>query len=172
MSFFRKMQKELEQKSNSESQNNQPIIEFLQSTATFEIGRVDMQVISDFVSSEKPVNRSPQYRKWTDKQRYTIGKYTVENGNANTLRKSKTEFPNMSESTVRTFKKRYYEEVRKCKEKLEESKKYKEVCTKNQKALPSRGARQNDSKIHTFFEQKRKCNQHYCRKRNRQSSNQ
>ena len=122
MSFFRKMQKELEQKSNSESQNNQPIIEFLQSTATSDIGRVDMQVISDFVSSEKSVNRSPQYRKWTDKQRYTIGKYAAENGNANTLRKFKTEFPNLSESTVRTFKKRYYKKMRKCKEKLEESK--------------------------------------------------
>ena len=81
-----------------------------------------MQVISDFVSSEKSVNRSSQYRKWTDKQRYTIGKYAAENGNANTLRKFKTEFPNLSESTVRTFKKRYYEEVRKCKEKREESK--------------------------------------------------
>ena len=122
MSFSRKMQKELEQKANSESQNNQSIIEFVQSTATSDIGRVDMQVISDFVSSETSVNRSPQYRKWTDKQRYTIGKYAAENGNANTLRKFRTEFPNLSESTVRTFKKRYYEEVRKCKEKLEESK--------------------------------------------------
>ena len=81
-----------------------------------------MQVISDFVSSEMSVNRSLQYRKWTDKQRYTIGKYAAENGNANTLRKFKTEFPNLSESTVRTFTKRYYEEVRKCKEKIEESK--------------------------------------------------
>ena len=106
------MQKELEQKSNSESQNNQPIIEFLQSTATSDIGRVDMQVISDFVSSEKSVNRSQQNRKWTDKQRYTIGKYAAENGNTNTLRKFKTEFPNLSKSTVRTFKKRYYEEVK------------------------------------------------------------
>ena len=56
VSFFRKMQKELEQKSNSESQNNQAIIEFLQSTATPDIGRVNMQVISDFVSFEKSVN--------------------------------------------------------------------------------------------------------------------
>ena len=34
MPFFRKMQKELEQKFNTESQNNQPLIEFLQLTAT------------------------------------------------------------------------------------------------------------------------------------------
>ena len=80
-----------------------------------------MQVISDFVSSEKSVNRSLQYRKWPDKQRYTIGKCAAENGNANTFRKFKAEFPNLSESTVRTFKKKYYE-VRKCKQKLEESK--------------------------------------------------
>ena len=78
-------------------------------------------MISDFVSSEKSVNRSPQYHKWTDRQRYTIEKYAAENSNANTLRKFKTEFPILSESTARTFKKRYYEEVRKWKEKLEES---------------------------------------------------
>ena len=74
MLFFRKMQIELQQKYNSKSQNNQPIIEFPQSTATSDIGRADMQVIRDFVSSEKYVNRSPQYCKWTDMQRYTIGK--------------------------------------------------------------------------------------------------
>ena len=51
-----------------------------------------------------------------------MGNYAAENGNANTLRKFKTEFPNLSESTARTFKKRYYEEKRKCKEKLKESK--------------------------------------------------
>ena len=90
MSFFRKMQKELEQKSNSESQNNQPIIEFLHSTS--DIGRVDMRVISDFISSEKSVNPSPQYRKWTDKQRYTIGKYAAENGNAIRSGNSKQNF--------------------------------------------------------------------------------
>ena len=81
-----------------------------------------MQVISDFAFSEKSANRSPQYRKWTDKQSYTIGKYAAENGNANTLRKFKTEFPNLSESTVRTFKKRYCEEVRKCKKNLKNRK--------------------------------------------------
>ena len=102
------MQNDLDQKSNSECQNNQSIIKFLQSTAISDIGRADMQVISDFVSSEKSVNRSPQYLKWTDRQRYTIRKYATENGNANTLRKFKTEFLNLSESTVRTFKKKNF----------------------------------------------------------------
>ena len=39
------------------------------------------------------------------------------------FRKFKTEFHDLRERTVRTFKKRYYEEVRKGKEKLDESKK-------------------------------------------------
>ena len=81
-----------------------------------------MQVISAFVSSEKSVNQPPQYCKCIDKHRYTIGKYAAENVNANTLRKFKTKFRNHSESTVRTFKKRYYEEVKKCKGTLEELK--------------------------------------------------
>ena len=38
------------------------------------------------------------------------------------LRKFKTEFPDLSESTVQKFNKRYYKEVKKRKEKLEESK--------------------------------------------------
>ena len=50
--------------------NSQSIMEFLQSTATSNIGRVDMQVISDFISSKKSVNWPPQYRKWTDKEIY------------------------------------------------------------------------------------------------------
>ena len=169
MTFFRKMQKELEQKYNSENQNNQPIIEFLQSAATSDIGRVDMQVISDFVSSEKSVNRSPQYRKSTDKQKYTIGKYAAENGNANTLRKFKTEFPNLSESTVRTFKKRYYEEVRKWKEELEESKSITKYARKTGRPYLL-GELDEMGQKHIRSSSKKKCNEKYCRKRNRQGS--
>ena len=169
MAFFRKMQKELEQKYNSENQNNQPIIEFLQSAATSDIGRVDMQVISDFVSSEKSVNRSPQYRKSTDKQKYTIGKYAAENGNANTLRKFKREFPNLSESTVRTFKKRYYEEVRKWKEELEESKSITKYARKTGRPYLLDELDEMGQK-HIRSSSKKKCNEKYCRKRNRQGS--
>ena len=169
MAFFRKMQKELEQKYNSENQNNQPVIEFLQSAATSDIGRVDMQVISDFVSSEKSVNRSPQYRKSTDKQKYTIGKYAAENGNANTLRKFKREFPNLSESTVRTFKKRYYEEVRKWKEELEESKSITKYARKTGRPYLLDELDEMGQK-HIRSSSKKKCNEKYCRKRNRQGS--
>ena len=89
-----------------------------------DIGRVDTQTINECVSSSKKASSRPtQYRKWTDKDRYDVGKYAAENGNANALRKFQTHFPELKESTVRTFKKRYYEEVRKGKEQLEKSQK-------------------------------------------------
>lgn len=88
------------------------------------IGRIDNEMINELVSlSKNSSSRSTKYRKWTDKERYDIGKYAAENGNSNALRKFQTDFPDLKESTVRTFKKRYYEEVRKGKEQLEESQK-------------------------------------------------
>ena len=68
------------------------------------------------------MKRQPQYHTWTEKERYDIGKYAAENGNINTVRKFNPEFPNLSESTVRSFKKKYYEQLReKSKEELDKS---------------------------------------------------
>ena len=41
-----------------------------------------------------------------------MGKYAAENGNAAALRKFRSELPNLGESTVRFFKKRYLDELR------------------------------------------------------------
>ena len=91
---------------------------------TSDIGKVDTQVINEYVSSTKEASsRSTKYRKWTDKDRYDIGKYAAENGNINAVRKFQTDFPNLKGSTVRTFKMRYYEELRKGKEIIEQSQK-------------------------------------------------
>ena len=43
--------------------------------------------------------------------RFKIGKYAAENGNAETVRKFKAEFPRLNQSTVREFKKRYNTEI-------------------------------------------------------------
>lgn len=64
------------------------------------------------MSSKKSFSRSSQYHKWTEKDRYDIGKYCAENGNVAALRKFKNEFRDLEKSTVRTFKKRNYEEAR------------------------------------------------------------
>jgi len=104
-----------------------------ESNTTSDIGRLDVQVINDFVSSTKSTSRPSEYHKWTDKDRYTIGKYAAENGNTVAVKKFNTEFPAHKESTVRTFKKRYYEEIRKSKEKLEESKKIQKYRRKTER---------------------------------------
>ena len=76
-----------------------------------------MQVITAHVTSPKNVKRQPQYHKWTEKERYDIGKYAAENGNINTVREFNPEFPSLS---VRSFKNKYYKQLReKSKEELD-----------------------------------------------------
>ena len=98
------------------------LLEPTTSAATSCIGEIDMQVITAHVTSPKNVKRQPQYYKWTEKERYDIGKYAAENGNINIVRKFNPEFPSLSESTVGSFKKKYYEQLReKSKEELDKS---------------------------------------------------
>ena len=56
------------------------LVEPTTSAATSYIGEIDMQVITAHVTSPKNVKRQPQYHKWTEKERYDIGKYAAENG--------------------------------------------------------------------------------------------
>ena len=63
------------------------------------------------------------YTKWSEKDRYLIGKYASENGVAAGVRELKIKFPNFNESTVRSFRKKVEAELRKAsKEKREPSK--------------------------------------------------
>ena len=53
--------------------------------------------------------RATHYLAFIDKQRATIGKYSVINGNTAAVKKFKKEFDyRLGASTVRKFKKRYY----------------------------------------------------------------
>ena len=97
-------------------------IETSQEHTTLEIGTLDVQLIRKPFSSAKLLKRQLQYHKWSENERYNVVKYAGENGDINALRKFKTEFPKLSESTVRTFKNNYYEELsRHAKEELEMS---------------------------------------------------
>ena len=53
------------------------------------------------------------YTVFSDKMRADIRRYAAENGNAAALRKFSFEITDLGESTVRLFKKRYLEEIRK-----------------------------------------------------------
>ena len=86
------------------------------------IDTLDAQLIKHHITSAKSVKTKPHYQKWLENERYNIRKYAAEYGNINALRKLKTDFPKLSESTVRSFKKKYYEELsRHTKEDLEAS---------------------------------------------------
>ena len=50
-------------------------------------------------------NRKSYFR-WTDKDRHSIGKYALEHGNTAAVRKFKSKFSHLNESTVCSFKKK------------------------------------------------------------------
>ena len=68
------------------------------------------------VQAKRPGKRKT-YTAFTTEQRATIGKYASEHGNAAAVKKFKADFEGgqLGESTVRLFKKRYIEEMRKAK---------------------------------------------------------
>ena len=63
--------------------------------------------------------KGSKYATFSPSERAMIGKYCQENGPAATLRKFKSQFDKLSESTVRSFGKKYTAEVRVKKRKLE-----------------------------------------------------
>ena len=66
--------------------------------AVREIGEIDAAAITTEVESIGS-KRNSTYTKWSDKDRYLIGKYISENGVAAAGRKFKRKFPNLNEST-------------------------------------------------------------------------
>ena len=52
------------------------------------------------------------YTTFSDKTRAEIGRYAAENGNVAALRKFRSDIPDLGETMVRLFKKRYHEELR------------------------------------------------------------
>ena len=80
--------------------------------STSDLGAVDSASIAEEISSTTSKRKS-KYEKWNPKNRYLIRKYASENGNAAAIRKFKPDYPNLTESTVRTFKTKYQEEITK-----------------------------------------------------------
>ena len=103
--------------------------------STSDLGAVDSASIAEEISSTTN-KRKPKYEKWNPKARHSIGKYASENGNAAAIRKFKPDYPNLSESTVRTFKTKYQEELKKAeKEKRDPSKTIEKYSSKTGRPL-------------------------------------
>ena len=85
---------------------------------------------------EATVQKASKYTKWTDNNRYSVGKYASEHGNAATALHFKKEFPNIKESTVREFKKKYEKQLQKAKEQnLQPPKSIKKYFSKTGRSL-------------------------------------
>ena len=86
------------------------------------MGFVDIAAISQETKSVKK-KRNSSYTKWSEKDRYLIGKYAAENGVAAAVRKFKRQFQTLNESTVRSFRKKAEEEIKQASKERREPKK-------------------------------------------------
>ena len=73
-----------------------------------ELGAVDVRSIKEKTTGAKDRGT---YVKWKDEDRFIIGDYARKNGNSAALRKFKSKFPGLKESTIRTFKSRVVKEI-------------------------------------------------------------
>ena len=75
---------------------------------------MEYQAVADAIEStveNDPSKIRGRYVKFTDVERYEIGKYAAQNGNKATIKRFKSK--NLKESTVRTFKVKYCTELEK-----------------------------------------------------------
>ena len=70
------------------------------------LGVVDIKRGQNAVAAVVP-NKRGKYKKYTDQNRYAIGKYAIEFGSTAAVNKFKKEHPSLNESTARDMKRRY-----------------------------------------------------------------
>ena len=81
-------------------------------SVTSSLYQSNFQVVQNEIAQKKS-NRKTSYQKYSAEDRFKIGKYATENGATAAVRKFKTLYPDMKESTVRGFKSTYEEELKK-----------------------------------------------------------
>ena len=77
------------------------------------LGALDYEAAVQSISSVS--EKIGKYQKYSETDRFGIGKYATENGNSKCLVHFKCKFPELKESMVRTFKKQYQEELKQSK---------------------------------------------------------
>ena len=81
----------------------------------FEYEQVTTAVCNELADSVPAKKRhgSGTYTSYTAEQRAKIGRYALENGNERARRHFLCQFPNLKETTIRSFKKAYKQELEK-----------------------------------------------------------
>ena len=75
------------------------------------LGLLDYEAARDTGTSGLKKSRS-NYQKYSPNERYNIGKHTPEFGTASILPRFKSEFPQLRESTVRSIRSQYEEDLK------------------------------------------------------------
>lgn len=75
------------------------------------LGVLDFEAASSAMK-ESDKNKRERYYKYTDEERFNIGKHMAELGAASSLRKFKGKFPNLNESTLRSMRDKYEKELK------------------------------------------------------------
>lgn len=73
------------------------------------LGEIDLQIIGQGIQNS--TKKRQAYVKYSPEDRYSIGKYASVYGPAACTRKFRKQFPNLNESTARTFRKTYESEL-------------------------------------------------------------
>ena len=79
-------------------------------TSLSRLGAVDNLAIENTIGETKGTRG--KYRKYTNENRFKIGKFASQNGVTACVRRFKTDFPRLNESTVRAFKRQYEQELK------------------------------------------------------------
>lgn len=76
------------------------------------LGVLDFDAVSRAVNENNAKTKRERYYKYTDEERFNIGKHTAEFGAKSAIRKFKGEFPNLNESTARSMREKYQKEIK------------------------------------------------------------
>ena len=94
-----------------EPESSSPQVQLQPSHSDTNLGVLDFKAASSAVK-ESVSNKRERYYKYSDEERFSIGKHTAEFGAARTLRKFKGKFPNLNESTLRSMRDKYEKELK------------------------------------------------------------
>ena len=70
------------------------------------LGQVDLDNVMEELSKDE-IDKHGKYKQYTERDRLAIARYAEQNGPRRTARKFDKQYPNLNESTVRSFLKKY-----------------------------------------------------------------
>ena len=87
------------------------------------MGTVDYEKVTSNIRKDETKKSRGLYKSYSAKDRFLIGKHASIHGTASAVRKWKKDYPQVNESTIRGFKKRYEAQINEERQKRKSPKK-------------------------------------------------